>query len=499
VYPPFTSLEDVNTKCRIHLTKLLHSRHQIGIAPPDDKQGQLTRGAAFFAAYDPWNTCWRFPSGSCRFFDMAERTGLIGAADALSLSRTILDHAAELSSGYRGRFGDYFSEPRIKTILSEVDALDHLSLSGLAVGASWADRLYEGCPVPVIPAKHLESVSYASVVLPAETEYYSQSPWMSWIEALDLICIGPWLGLTPPEITETITKLRSNSTDQHPHDVQRRVLGHKLAMPFYSNGLQGIVFGFFQKLDIKRKKSMYTTLLQFGQTLADAYARSRMERLAEVFDAELNLTQLARELINVVSPVKTIVVASGGNRIGYSLLHEHNYWAGYGEADIDRLDRRDPELGVTNECPENISIYIETLKDVTNFHHELTQLRIETCLQQCFGGHVTLRTGTALERQFIDQLYDDFSGQTEGVGASLAKRRQYYIVSRVRELWDVGRARITNVELKRILEEATGKELKTGYQVTSYAGEVTKIFEDRVAVTKTRNALTLSWNTGQER
>jgi hypothetical protein len=500
VYDALAKLEELNTKCRIHLTKLLSTQHGIGLlGEGEGNPGRISRGGAYFAAYDPWDTCWRFPPGSFRFFDMAERTGLIPHHSAIALSKALLDHGAEIASDYQGCFSPVFDELRIKTILNEVDDLEHLSVSGLAVSGSWADRLYEACPIPVIPEKHLQSLTYVNVALPGEVEFYSETPWLAWIEALDLICIGPWLGLKPREIIQMITALRQTPAERDFASISnmRRTLGHKVAIPFFSNGLQGIVFGFFHSLDKSKRNSLYTTLVQFGQTLADAYSRLRMEQLASALDQEIGLEQLAKELIQVVSPVQAIVVSKGPNQIGYRLRHEHKYWAGYQPLTESEIGTKGSDLGFEVEGPEDISIYIEPLVNVPNFHHQFTHIRLETYLRQCFGVYSGVRGDTVLQRTFVEQLHAEFTAMAGENGASLAKRRQSFIVSRVKQHWDQGRAKITNVELKRFLEEALGKEIKSGYQVTSYAAEVSKIFDHRVGVAKTRNALTLSWHPGE--
>ncbi len=105
------------------------------------------------------------------YFDIAERTGLIGAADAFLLSRTLLHHGAELSTVYDGWFSSFFREHSIKTILGEVHHLEHLLASGLAVGRAWVDRLYEISPIPLLPEKHLESQSFRDIALAGEVEF----------------------------------------------------------------------------------------------------------------------------------------------------------------------------------------------------------------------------------------------------------------------------------------------------------------------------------------
>ena len=53
----------------------------------------------------------------------------------------------------------------------------------------------------------------------------------------------------------------------------------------------------------------------------------------------------------------------------------------------------------------------------------------------------------------------------------------------------------TNNEMKRFIEQL-GRDAKNGYQVTSFTSEFEKIFADKIAVAKTRNALSLTWNKG---
>ncbi len=45
------------------------------------------------------------------------------------------------------------------------------------------------------------------------------------------------------------------------------------------------------------------------------------------------------------------------------------------------------------------------------------------------------------------------------------------------------------------MEAELGKEIKNGYQITSYAPEIERMFDHKIGIDKTRNALTLSWST----
>jgi hypothetical protein len=497
VYAPLTDLEEINTKCRIHLTKLLATRHGIktGFSPSDSEEGGA-RGNAFFAAFDPWDTCLRIPFGSFRYFDTAERSGLISPADAALLSKTLLSHCAELAAIYDGCFRSFFDEPRIKTILDQRDDLEHLSSSGLAVSGAWVDRFVESCPIPLIPEKHLESHSFQNIAPSDEVEYYAKTPWLALVEVLDLISIGPWLGLQAPEIVAMLDVLRQLAVRKRrePGDIGRRILGERIAIPFFSNGLQGVVIGFFHGVDHAQKELMRTTLMQFGQTLADAYASLRMQRLGESIGGTLHLDGLAREIIQVISPVRKLILSRERGRVGYALAKEHNYWAGYRRLAAARDFERDiSAMGFTIDGPHGAAIYIEPLTDVPNFHHQFTHIRLEMCLRRCFVGAPGSKRVEALSNGHLNELHSALS-EIVGEGASIAKLRQFYIISRVQAQWGAGRVLVTNYEMKQFLERELGKEVKNGYQVTSFAAEVEKIFDGKVEIKKTRNSLSLSWN-----
>ena len=502
MYTPLTELEENNTKCRIHLTKLLATRHGIrtGFTPVESGEG-VSRGNALFAAFDPWDTCLRFPLGSFRYFDMAERSGLIKPSDAALLSKTLLSHGAELAAIYNGHFSSYFEEPRIKTILEQRDELEHLSTSGLAVGGAWIDRLFETCPMPLIPEKHLESQSFQTIVPSNDIEYFAETPWLAWVEALDVCALGPWIGLHAPDIVallDNLLQLAVRKKRIHP-DVGKNPLGEKIAIPFFSNGLQGVVFGSFHGVDYEQKELVRTTLTQFGQTLADAYASLRMQRLTEELRTTLHLDGLARQILNVVSPVHKLILSRERGRIGYALEKEHNYWAGYRRLTAAHDFERDPlSLGFTVDGPHGIAIYIEPLADVPNFHHQFTHIRLDMCLRRCFDNAAAgVKRPAALSNGYLNDLHSELSAMVGEQGVSMSKLRLFYIISRVQAQWEVGRVNVTNLEMKKFLERQLRKEVKNGYQVTSYAGEVEKMLDGKAEITKTRNSLSVSWGTSK--
>jgi hypothetical protein len=495
VYSPLTQLEDINAKCRIQLTKTLSTRHKVRVVAG---RGELTedrcRGLAFFLAFEPWHTCLRCPPRSARFFDAAEKNGLLSADEATHLSRTLIRHGAEMARVYNGVFSPFFSDPRVRTILNSGDDLDHLSESALAIGGSWADRLFETCPFPLHPSKHLEVQSFRRITTEGEIEFYSQSPWLAWVAALDLICSGPWAGLKPSALMNMVRALEQRVVRfRDSIDIADEVLGHKVALPMFSRGLQGVVLGIFTDVPKAEMEPIMTSLLQFGESISDNYADLRWKAFMDALERELDEETLAREVVNVVSPIARIIISREGRRAGYKLGNEANYWSGYEPLTPEELNAARSEDGFSVAGPNGAEIYIEPLTDVPNLNAEFTRVRLETYLNRTLSSISTVQDSNRLSFAEIRQLRKDFEAYAEDGNASLAKLRQYYVVQKIEKYWHSGTVKITNSEMKSYLE-GRGRDAKNGYQVTSFASDFEKIFAGRVTATKTRNALSLVWS-----
>jgi hypothetical protein len=498
VYAPLIELEEINTKCRIQLTKTLAMRHNVRIvAGRGEETEDGCRGLAFFLAFDPWETSLKCPPGSARFFDAAEKNGLLSAEEAKQLSKTLIRHGAEMARVYNGVFSPFFSTSRIRTILDHVDDLDHLSESALAVGGSWADRLYETCPFPLQLDKHLEVQSFRSITIEGEVEFHSQSPWLAWVAALDAVCGGPWAGLKPEAIMQMVQSLEQRVVKPSLNALgsAEGVLGQRVTLPMFSRGLQGVVFGVFTDAPKDQMQPILTLLLQFGETLSDIYSDLRWKSFVDALEGDLDEDELAREIINVVSPIEKIIVSRNGRRAGYRIGTESVYWSGYEPIPSQQLDQKRSDNGFSVAGPDGAEIYIETLTNVSHLHPEFTRIRLENSLRKTFGSITTTTTvsGPTLSFAEIRQLRKDFEAYADDGKASLAKLRQYYVVKKIEKYWHSGTVKITNSEMKSYLE-GRGRDAKNGYQVTSFASDFEKIFAGKVTATKTRNALSLVWS-----
>jgi hypothetical protein len=204
---------------------------------------------------------------------------------------------------------------------------------------------------------------------------------------------------------------------------------------------------------------------------------------------------LAREVINAVSPIGKLIVGHEGRRAGYKLGYESDYWSGYETLAQNELGAERSRHGFCVAGPNGAEIYIEPITDISHINSEFTRIRLENCLSHVFGSIATMPDGDVLSLKEVQQLLAAYQPNAGDPLSSLAKLRQFYVISKVEQYWQDGSVKVTNNELKRFFE-GRSRDAKNGYQVTSFASEFEKIFEDRVTATKTRNALSLSWTKG---
>jgi hypothetical protein len=92
-----------------------------------------------------------------------------------------------------------------------------------------------------------------------------------------MLSVGPWVGLQTWEMLHLHDALDERRTAaRRDQALENRTLGRRTTIPLFSNGLQGRVIGFFLGVGEEQTNAIYTTLLQFGQTLADVYAELRV-------------------------------------------------------------------------------------------------------------------------------------------------------------------------------------------------------------------------------
>ena len=477
------------------LTRLLFNRHRVRIgATAGDLEKSGAKGSAWFAAFDPWNTCWRPPPGSFSFFDLAERKGIISPDDARLLSNALLLHGESISKVYRGYFSYYFREPRIQFVLRHASEPEHLSDIGLSIASSAVDYLAEKCPWPFIPEQQLIIRGFRGVPATDDSQFYVRSPWLTWAMCLDMVSLGPLAGVSPAEILHVVDSMsRFVRHEVAEISLSDRSLGQRITIPFFSGGLQGSVFGLFHDISDDQKDAIHTTLLEFGQTLADTYAEMRLSRLAALLGTQLGLEELAKEAVCAFSPVNKLVVETKQGRAGFKLCHEENYWAGYLPLSREEAQDRSAAAWFTIKASSAVDIHIEPLIDIPYLDPDFFQLRLESGFRRIFAPRDGIAVADSLSLHEVQQRLRELATYIDDGKPSFAKMRQYFVAQQVERDLQLCGTRITNVRLKGFLEEKTGARVKNGYQISSYQGEVERVFPNKLKVEKTRYGVSLSW------
>jgi hypothetical protein len=262
----------------------------------------------------------------------------------------------------------------------------------------------------------------------------------------------------------------------------------------FSRGLQGAVVGTFVDVPKDQMEPILTSLTQFGETLSDVYADLRWRHFIDVIDNDLDEEELGREVINVVSPIAKLIVNREGQRAGYKIAYEHDYWVGYEPLCKEELNAERSRHGFSVAMPGG-EIYIEPLADIPHINPEFTRIRIENFLNQTLGSAPAAQTADPLAFAEIRRLRLEFEEYAQDARVSIAKLRQLYVIQKIEKFWHKASVKISNSEMKGFLE-SKGRDAKNGYQVTSFTSELERIFSGKVIAAKTRNSLSLTWKKG---
>ena len=156
-----------------------------------------------------------------------------------------------------------------------------------------------------------------------------------------------------------------------------------MIIPFFSQGYQGLVAGFFTGIDDSQAELVRTELLQFGQTLADRWSLMRWRHFWESLRQQGNPKQLAQSILQLVSPVSYVIIETSGSIEGYKLKDEETYWAGYRTLTPEEarmLCARPAELKLNGTLYPGSAVTIKLLPDYPMLDHEFTKARIDMLL-----------------------------------------------------------------------------------------------------------------------
>ena len=484
-----STLGELNSHFSLHLHKLLRENHKIHLWHESEGEHFDKRGTAIFVAFDPWKTCLRVAPKSFKYFQASQRHGILTARQSLDLSMALIECCAAMQTAYNGAFAYFFENPNVQTFLRCKGDRALLADTEMTLGISCADAFYEALPWPLRPNHHLIARNFPLITFDPSNV---PDAFSGLSEAIEFTCWGPWIGFCVESITKILSTLQSNSIGQHPK--VPRISGYRMIMPFFSNGFQGAIVGFFFGIDNTAAELIRSELMQFGQTLADKWALLRQQSFNQVIRNSGDPKQVAEGLLKIVSPVDYIVVDCAGRSAGYRLRREQSYFAGYERLrglEIEKLKRADPDIFLPDAIAPLCTVRIKTLSGHTTLDKEFTRARLEMALH-----HLMPKTnGVAGERMTFDRLkahHDDLQDKLSlGLG-SHATHRQYYVIKKMIDSFGVGSAAITNHEVKTYFG-TLGDGYTSGYQISSHALDVQKILKDDVEIRKTRKGITISW------
>jgi hypothetical protein len=443
--------------------------------------------------YDPWNTCLRVVPGSFKYFGAAQRQGIINGAQSLELSLALIKCCCLLRGRYRGHFSYFFDQRQVSSFLNCLQDEDQLLLLEASEGAC-ADVLYEWVPWPVRPEHHLvartlRSISFASA--------FSSDPFSATADAIEIASWGPWIGFSPWDVISILLKLQAAPVSEVDDSPPLSVSGRRMMIPFFSNGFQGIVVGFFIGIDDTTAELIRTELLQYGQTLADKWSMIRRQHFHESLNRSFNLERMAENLTQMVSPVDYLVVRGGDQLHGYKLRHEGGYWAGYERLDREvaaRLLDLEADIHLERWQISNAEVIIKTLSGHTMFDPVFTRARLELLLNHQVTGLPFERNEGYLVLETLRELETNLRHKAITGHPSHATLRQLCVVQKVVRHYQDEQVSITNSELKSFFSKyLKNNRSKNGYQISSHLNDLKKIFDNSVTISKTRNNITLKW------
>jgi hypothetical protein len=202
--------------------------------------------------------------------------------------------------------------------------------------------------------------------------------------------------------------------------------------------------------------------------------------------------ELAREAARAFSPVGRIIVETRNGQAGFKLCYEQAYWGGYRPLSKEELLERSPQ-GFTLHLAHQTTLYIEPVPNLPNFDPDFFHVRLESG----FRTHCRLTDAPApsdsLSINEVQGRVRELENHMDNGKPSYAKLRQYFVAQQIERDLDLRETRITNVRLKTFLEERIGSTIKSGYQISSFLGDVERVFPNKLRVEKTRYGVSLSW------
>ena len=224
--------------------------------------------------YLPAETSFQLLPGFTRYFQVAQRHSLLSSHDADFLVRKLVSLGAYARSRYKGHLSSTLHSGLIGEFLdtaSDPNALRHLEDT-----VSWfPDILHEQLHLPCVVDYYLTTPDFMNIGLNLEAISRSvPNPMLAIVAGMDVVRVGPWLGLTASDICAALDLFAEASSKPRNSDPSMssgaKIYAEKIVIPVFSTGLQGTLIGFFCNLDQNKKlleDSVFTAMLTTEEEL----------------------------------------------------------------------------------------------------------------------------------------------------------------------------------------------------------------------------------------
>ncbi len=477
-------LDGLNSHCGAELSKEFA---KLGIFAWYDSSvpRSACRGGAFFATYDPIETCFRLFPSSTRYFQASVLANLIPPKQAVALSSPLIDLSAQILPSYEGRFANELKTSLIRRYIGNDCNAAEFSLLEAQMGL-FPDVLYGAAP-RLSALRHFREGEFSAIALKKDEIFkHAQCPVAALGIAAELVSLGPGLNLNPRTIKTVLEWIREavGLPGKRSGTIYQNLHAERIVIPTFSHGLQGIVFGFFHNLEENKKGFVRNLLHQFGQRMADAAAFFRQKRFIRATERIITVREFTLSLLEFLSPVEHLTAKIGGEYQGYHLRQEGECWHGYrklNQAEANALSNdADNEIVDLVISEQKLRIYVKYLTSFAAIESALTWLKANICIERVAATPISQPRMLPLQLTNLEAVSATLNHQIdEGYGVYVACRN-LYVIECMRRNYATGETTLTNSRCQEFMRKRLAKSNVTGYQVCGKALDKLKLDFNRL-------------------
>jgi hypothetical protein len=247
------------------------------------------------------------------------------------------------------------------------------------------------------------------------------------------------------------------------------------------------VFGTFTGLEASQKEPVFKALVQFGQSLSDAYASLRRNDCLQILKRDRDAASIASAFLKVVSPIEHLIVEKDGRFCSYSLEREDGYWAKYREFRGALAAELSQQIENQGKCfkleqsymGDRFMLLIKPVEDSESLDPVFTWISLEARLSESLHVQSTAGSRDPLSLSMLTSIKEALESKslhgpeaTSRSRGDIGRLKRLCIIELIIENFERGEIELTNHTLKSRLEKKLGPRapLKlNGYQIAGRA------------------------------